>query len=102
MLRELPEQADGPVRCGVGFGLHCGRVLFGLLGDEGRREFTVIGDVVNTAARLCGIAHPYQALLTEAVFARLPRQARRDCRFLRSHRFKGKKAETAIYELVPG
>ncbi|MGF6177679.1 adenylate/guanylate cyclase domain-containing protein [Ensifer sp. 4252] len=39
-----------PVR--VGIGLHSGVVYFGLLGDDRRLEFTVLGDVVNVAARI--------------------------------------------------
>jgi adenylate cyclase len=39
-----------PVRIGVG--VHCGEVFCGAVGDEGRLEFTVLGDTVNVAARL--------------------------------------------------
>ncbi len=100
MLQCLPGM-QGELPCPVGFGLHFGHVLFGVLGDEERREFTVIGDVPNTAARLCGIAHPFQALLTEAVVATLSDDTReRYCRFLRSQAFKGKKRAIDIYEVT--
>lgn len=99
MLQLLPEM-QGDLPCPVGFGLHHGHVLFGVLGDEERREFTVIGDVANTAARLCGIAHPFQALLTDAVVATLSQQTHeRYCRFLRPQAFKGKKKPIDIYEV---
>jgi adenylate cyclase len=39
-----------PVR--VGIGLHAGHVYCGLVGDDARLEFTVLGDVVNVAARI--------------------------------------------------
>jgi adenylate cyclase len=36
----------------VGLGLNSGRVVVGTIGGGGRRDFTVIGDPVNTAARV--------------------------------------------------
>lgn len=39
-----------PVRIGVG--VHCGEMFCGVVGDEGRLEFTVLGEPVNGAARL--------------------------------------------------
>ena len=102
LLVELPAHEGEHLPCGVGFGVHRGYVLFGLLGDKHRREFTVIGDVVNTAARLCGLASPFQALLTERVLSDVPDDVRRRyCRYLRRQPIRGKKQAVEIYEVKP-
>jgi len=103
LLAELParEGSTDLLPCPVGFGLHCGHVLFGLLGDSQRREFTVIGDVANTAARLCGVAKPFQTLITKTVAYDVPANIREQhCRYLSSRTFKGKKQPIDIYEII--
>jgi len=84
----------------VGFGINDGKVLLGLLGTEERREFTVIGDVVNTAARLCGIAGPFQALITDDARCGLPEAvAKEHCKFYRRQMFKGKSMPMDVYTI---
>ncbi len=43
-------QLDPPVRVGVG--VHSGEAYCGIVGDDARLEFTVLGDMVNVAARI--------------------------------------------------
>jgi adenylate cyclase len=52
---------------GFGVGVHCGYAVVGNIGPQYRKDYTAIGDTVNTAARLESNAQASQVLLTQEV-----------------------------------
>ena len=52
----------GKITFFVGCGVNIGNAILGKMGSKSRMDFTVIGDVVNLAARLCSIAKAGQIL----------------------------------------
>ena len=53
---------------GFRLGLHCGDMLAGAIGDKERMQFTISGDSVNVAARLCDLASPNKLMISESVY----------------------------------
>jgi adenylate cyclase len=50
---------------GIGIGIHTGPLVAGYIGSSKALSYTVIGDVANTSARLCGIAQAGETLVSE-------------------------------------
>ncbi|MBF5040950.1 FHA domain-containing protein [Aggregicoccus sp. 17bor-14] len=62
--------AQGKKPIGVGIGVNTGQAVVGYMGSAERHEFTAIGDTVNTASRLCGLAAAGEVLAAESTVDR--------------------------------
>jgi adenylate cyclase len=51
----------------VGVAVHTGKAYVGVVGSEGSKDFTVLGDVPNTVARLASSAGPGELVISEAI-----------------------------------
>lgn len=91
IFSDQPDNLERAVRCGrelfsrvqlqtsdwseqwkLGAAVKKGKVVFGAVGSEARRDYTVIGTLVNGAAHLCAAAKPWELLLPTEDWAELP------------------------------
>jgi adenylate cyclase len=72
-LEKLNEKwaAEGRQQVGIGIGINFGEVFAGNIGSDRRLEYTVIGDAVNVASRLCSKAGAGEILVSEPFYRAL-------------------------------
>ena len=81
----------------VGTGVDAGEVIMGAMGSKQRMDYTVLGDHVNLAARLCSHASPRQTLVSESAYEMVKDKSRFSFESLDPIHVKGKSKPQKIY-----
>jgi class 3 adenylate cyclase len=68
VLAEFHAELDPQQRMGINFGIHTGLAVVGNVGATQIMDYTAVGDTVNVAARLQGLARGSQILVSAAVY----------------------------------
>ncbi|MBU4533261.1 MAG: adenylate/guanylate cyclase domain-containing protein [Eubacteriales bacterium] len=88
---------EGMQPISVRIGINSGTVIQGDIGGTGRKDLTVIGDVVNTASRIQNEAEIDSIYISEATFSRLRNSA--EFEFVRQISVTGKRNLVSLYRL---
>ncbi|MGE5401797.1 MAG: adenylate/guanylate cyclase domain-containing protein [Ignavibacteriales bacterium] len=89
---------EGKEEINVRIAINSGNVVQAEIGTIARKDLTVIGDVVNTAAHVEKMVNPNSIFITEATLSRLKNN--RNFLFDRRILIKGKKEPVSVYSLM--
>lgn len=87
-------------RPAVSIGINCGELISGNIGSANLRrlDYTVVGDVVNTAARLQSVAKAGQIVIPEAAYQKVKESF--NCKSVGEVNLKNKQHPLNIYEVL--
>lgn len=91
-----------PIR--VGFGMHTGELMLGIVGESERMQGAVVSDNVNLASRMEGLTRIYgaQVIISETTFQKIVNPSGFRTRYLDSVKVKGRKGLVRVFEVYNG
>ena len=102
MRERMAELAGNWTKYGyeLGFGVGCslGYATLGMVGYEGRFDYTANGNAVNLASRLCDVARNGQILISQRLYAEIEDLVKAE--FVAEHSFKGFQRPTPVFQVL--
>ena len=95
---ELKQEKDNILPIKMRIGVHTGPVVVGTLGNDLRVEFKAVGDTVNLASRMEGLAEPGTTYVTDETFRLTEGLFRFEA--LGEQKIKGKEEPAVIYRVI--
>ena len=89
---------SGDVALEVGIGINSGQMVAGYSGASQTLSYTVLGDAVNVASRLCSHASPREVLISDALYEETSGEFEIETR--EPVVFKGKSAPLGVYQIM--
>jgi class 3 adenylate cyclase len=101
LINSLPSEETGlNFVPNVSIGINSGELISGNIGSANLRrlDYTVVGDVVNTAARLQSVAKPGQIVISESAYLKVKESF--NCKLIGEVSLKNKQLPMNVYEVL--
>jgi adenylate cyclase len=90
--------ANGDIPLKIGVGINSGKMVAGYLGSSKTLSYTVLGDAVNIASRLCSHAKPDEILISKPLYEQAIEEFSIEVR--EPTQFKGKSTALEIFQIA--